>query len=67
MGNFVPVQVERTDLDHLNRNHIVRVQADEVAADDWVVKVLLSTGLEIVDSRHPTRDAAATRVADLVS
>lgn len=67
MGNFVQVQVDRTELDHLNRNHIVRVQAVEVAADDWVVKVLLSTGIEIVDSRHPTKDAAAARLADLVS
>lgn len=68
MSNFVQVQLDhQSDVDYFNRDHIVRVQAESLATDNWVVKVLVVTGLEVVDSRHADKSAAAARVAQLLN
>lgn len=68
MSNFVKVQVDHeSDVDFFNRDHIVRVSAEATSSEEWVVKVLVTTGLEVVDSRHTSRASAAARVADLAS
>ena len=68
MSNFVQVQLgHETDVEYFNRNHIVRVSSEAISAENWVVKVLVSTGLEVVDSRHTTKDGASARVAQLLN
>jgi hypothetical protein len=67
MSNFVQIQGAGDGTDYVNRNEVVRVHAEGVSDEDWVVKVLLSTGTEVVDSRHGTKAGAVARVASLVT
>lgn len=67
MMSFVQLQTDDPgDLDWVNLHHVVRVHAEEVAADSWVVKVLLTTGTEIIDSRQSTKADAEYRVIEIL-
>jgi hypothetical protein len=67
MSNFVQIQGSGDSTDYVNRNEVVRVHAVGISEDDWVVNVLLSTGTEVVDSRHGSKAEAVARVAKLVT
>lgn len=67
MMSFVQLQTEDPgDLDWVNLHHVVRVHAESVTAENWVVKVLLTTGAEIIDSRHATKLDAENRVIEIL-
>ena len=63
MNHFVQLQLDSAGyLDWVNLRSVARVHAEAVAADSWVVKVLLTTGTEIIDSRHLSKEAAEERL-----
>ena len=63
MNHFVQLQPDADGyLDWVNLRSVARVHAEAVAADSWVVKVLLTTGTEIIDSRHLSKEAAEERL-----
>jgi len=67
MNQFVRVQLDTPDnLDWVNLHAVARVHAEAVATDSWVVKVLLVTGTEIIDSRHLTEAAAQDRLVAIL-
>ncbi len=67
MIHFVQLQTEDPgDLDWVNLHQVVRVHAESVTNESWVVKVLLTTGTEIIDSRHTSRTDAENRVIEIL-
>jgi len=67
MNHFVQVQPDAAgNLDWVNLHAVARVHAEAVAADSWVVKVLLVTGTEIIDSRHLSEAAAQERLVAIL-
>lgn len=63
MNDFSQLQPsDESQIDWVNLANVARVHAEAVAADNWVVKVLLTTGTEIVDSRHADKAGAQDRV-----
>lgn len=67
MIHFVQLQTEDPgDLDWVNLHQVVRVHAESVTNESWVVKVLLTTGTEIIDSRHTSRIDAENRVIEIL-
>ena len=61
MTDFVEMKRADGQPDWINREHIARVQAVEVSEDNWVVKIHLSDGTEVVDGHTvgPKADADA--------
>lgn len=67
MTTFVQLQTDDPgDLDWVNLRNVARVHAESVTTDSWVVKVLLTTGTEIIDSRHTTKVDAENRVIEIL-
>lgn len=67
MMSFVQLQTDDPgDLDWVNLHHVVRVHAEAVSTDAWVVKVLLTTGAEVIDSRHTTKLDAENRLIEIL-
>jgi hypothetical protein len=65
MGNFVSIREQEGQIDFVNRDMVTRVLAEQISVQDWVVKVVLVGGLEIIDSRSKNGDEAAARVAEI--
>jgi hypothetical protein len=67
MISFVQLQTDDTaDFDWVNLRNVARVHAEGVTNESWVVKVLLTTGTEIIDSRHTTKEDAQNRVIEIL-
>lgn len=67
MTSFVQLQTDSpADLDWVNLHHVARVHAERIAEDSWVVKVLLTTGTEVVDSRHTSQVDAENRLIEIL-
>lgn len=67
MTSFVQLQTDDPgDLDWVNLHHVARVHAERVTDDSWVVKVLLTTGTEIIDSRHTSKLDAENRLIEIL-
>ena len=62
MSEFVEIQ--RTDgaIDFVNLDQVARVEALAITNEEWVVKVILANGTEVIDIRAKSKDEAATRV-----
>jgi hypothetical protein len=67
MTDFVEMHRADGQPDWVNREHIARIQAVEVTEDNWVVKVTLANGMEVVDGHTagPRADADARLAAIL--
>lgn len=66
MSDFVEIQHDDGGLDFVNREFVARVEALSVPGGEWLVKVLMSSGTEVLDIRAPSREAAAARVDALL-
>lgn len=67
MNHFVELKPgDDRDRDWVNLSHVARVLAEAVADDNWVVKVQLSTGVEIIDSRQLSKEAAEERIVAIL-
>ena len=62
MSDFVEIQHADGSIDFVNLDQVARVEAVGITNEDWVVKVLLANGTEVVDIRAKSKDEAAKRV-----
>ena len=67
MISFVQLQTDDpTDYAFVTPRNVAGVHAEGVTTESWVVKVLLPTGAEIIDSRHATKEDAQNRVIEIL-
>ena len=66
MSDFVEIQHDDGTIDFVNRSFIARVEAMAVPGGEWVVKVVMSSGVEVIDLRTESRDAAVARIDALL-
>jgi hypothetical protein len=66
MSDFVEIKRVDGNLDYVNREFVGRVEAEAVPHSQWVVKVFMSYGTEVIDLRAATREEAEARVAELI-
>jgi hypothetical protein len=66
MSDFVQIKRADGNIDFVNRDLVARVEAEEVTPGNWLVKVLMSYGSEVLDLRTQSKDEAVARVTDLV-
>ena len=66
MSDFVEIKRADGNIDYVNRDLIGRVEAEAVPNSQWVVKVYMSYGTEVVDLRAASREEVEARVAELI-